>query len=102
MTTKATLAQLFGTGSSQDTGSITFAISPGLTAEGILVELLARLLSYQGFGLYTESGASLQAETGQTLSGAIAFTLIEAELYSTRFAQGYRIDKIFLGFNEDI
>lgn len=102
MTTNATLGQLFGAGAIQDAQSITFFVSPGLTAEGILVELIARLLSYQAIELETESGELLQAENGAALEGAITFTLIEAELYSTRFAQGYRLDKIFLGFNENI
>lgn len=101
MTTRASLAQLFGASATQDAATLTFEHRPGLTAEGVLAQLLARLLAYQNFPIETEQGQALTTENGGQLRGAIAFLLIEPELYSISVLNGVRVSTIFLGFNSE-
>lgn len=101
MTINATLTDLFGQGATQTATALTFPVSVGLTAEGALVELIARLLSYRAITLDTEDGQPLQTEAGDRLTFSIDFTFIETEIYSVEFKGNYLVHKIFLGFNSE-
>ena len=100
MTIRANLLQIFGKSAFQDGAQLVFSHRLGLTAEGILVELLARVLSYNSFALQAEDGSILTTETGKPIIGKIQFELIECELYAREIEIGYRINRIFLGVNQ--
>lgn len=102
MTTNARLTDVFGGEAVQDISSLQFSYSPNLTAEGILVELLARLLALQSFPLELEQGGVLQLENGRPIHGSIATLKIEVEHYETVLRPSSRTIKIFLATNEDI
>lgn len=101
MPTNVRLIDVFGAGATQDSSSLTFFCSTGLTAEGILAELLARLLRSQRFSLELEQGGVLQQENGQAIEGDLLSPQIEAEHYQTVLKPTSRISKLFLGLNSE-
>lgn len=102
MTTNIRLIDIFGAGATQDSSSLAFFYSSGLSAEGILAELLARLLRSQRFPLELEQGGGLRQESGQTIEGDVISPKIEAAHYATELNPGSRISKLFIGINENI
>lgn len=102
MTTNVRLSDVFGSGATQTGSSLKFLHSSGLTAEGILAELLARLLRSQRFPLELEQGGILQQESGRAIEGDVLSPIIEIEHYRTELKPTSRISKLFVGINEDI
>ena len=101
MTIRATLGQVFGPGAAQNETVLVFQKAEGLTVEGIVAELVARLFSFSDFVFEAEDGAALTTEGGAVLRGAIRFELIELDRLPTQFRAGDRIDRFFIGFNDE-
>lgn len=102
MTTNVRLIDIFGASAVQNISSLQFQCSANLTTEGVLVELLARLLRSQRFPLELETGGLLQQENGRNIEGDLLSPKVEIEHYKTELKPDIRISKLFVGINENI
>jgi len=97
--TAIALSALFGDGCSQTASTLTFNSTAGLSPEGILVELLVRLVNLQSFDFELESGGLLETETGKHLSGSIAFQKLTCFEHRRSFIDGYEVVQLVFGMN---